>query len=48
MPHVTEPEDADLRQPLFIRADWWAALVAALVSGVVYFYTAQPNVGLLD
>ena len=48
MAQVTEPEDADLRQPLFIRADWWAALVAALVSGVVYFYTAQPNVGLLD
>jgi len=48
MAQVTEPEDADLRQPLFIRVDWWAALVATLVSGVVYFYTAQPNVGLLD
>ena len=48
MAQVTEPEDADLRQPLFIRADWWAALAATLVSGVVYFYTAQPNVGLLD
>lgn len=36
------------RTPVFIRADWWAALIATLVSGAVYFYTAQPNVGLLD
>ena len=48
MAQVTESPDTERRQPLFIRADWWAALTAALVSGVVYFYTAQPNVGLLD
>ena len=39
---------ADVDGPLYIRADWLAAAVAALVSGAVYFYTAQPNVGLLD
>lgn len=47
MAQVTD-SDADLRQPLFGRADWRAAAAAALVSGAVYFYTAQPNVGLLD
>ncbi len=47
MARVTDSE-ADLRHPLLIRADWRAALVAAVVSGAVYFYTAQPNVGLLD
>jgi tetratricopeptide (TPR) repeat protein len=34
--------------PLYIRIDWIAAAVAALISGAVYFYTAMPNVGLLD
>ena len=33
---------------MFTRTDWRAALAATLVSGVVYFFTAQPNVGLLD
>ena len=33
---------------MFLRSDWWAAGAATLVSGVVYFFTAQPNVGLLD
>ena len=33
---------------LFVRADWLTALAATLVSGAVYFFTAQPNVGLLD
>ena len=47
MAHVTDSEE-DLRQPLFIRADWLAALVTVVVSGAVYVYTAQPNVGLLD
>ena len=41
-------EAAEERTPVFVRADWWAALVTALISGAVYFYTAQPNVGLLD
>jgi len=41
-------EAAEESTPIFIRPDWWAALAAALVSGAVYFYTAQPNVGLLD
>jgi Tfp pilus assembly protein PilF len=36
------------RDPLFVRADWIVALVATLISGAVYVYTAQPNVGLLD
>jgi tetratricopeptide (TPR) repeat protein len=48
MAQVTDSDEADLRQPLFMRPDWWAALVATLISGAVYFYTAQPNVGLLD
>ncbi|MBU3665213.1 MAG: DUF2723 domain-containing protein [Chthoniobacterales bacterium] len=48
MARTNEPEDADLRENLFQRIDWWTALSATLVSGAVYFYTAQPNVGLLD
>lgn len=34
--------------PIFLRADWLVALITTVVSGAVYFYTAQPNVGLLD
>ena len=41
-------EAAEESTPIFLRADWWIALVATLISGAVYFYTAQPNVGLLD
>ena len=41
-------EAAEERTPIFVRADWWVALAATLISGAVYFYTAQPNVGLLD
>ena len=48
MPQTAQPSDAQDRQPIFLKSDWWAALVAALISGAVYFYTAQPNVGLLD
>lgn len=48
MPKAADPDDADLRQPLFTRPDWLVASVATLISGAVYFYTAQPNVGLLD
>ncbi|MBE2179896.1 MAG: DUF2723 domain-containing protein [Chthoniobacterales bacterium] len=33
---------------MFLRADWLVAVAATLISGAVYFYTAQPNVGLLD
>lgn len=33
---------------IWTRADGMAGLVAALVSGVVYFWTAAPNVTLLD
>ncbi len=33
---------------MFLRADWLVALATTLISGAVYFYTAQPNVGLLD
>ncbi len=36
------------REPVFVRADWLAALTGLLVSGAVYFYTAAPNVTLLD
>ena len=32
----------------FGRADWIAAGLAGALSQAVYFYTAQPNVGLLD
>ena len=45
---AAQSAEADDRQPIFLRADWWVALAATLVSGAVYFYTAQPNVGLLD
>jgi len=48
MPQTPQPSVAEDRQPLFLKTDWWAALIAALISGAVYFYTAQPNVGLLD
>jgi len=41
-------EAAEESTPIFLRADWWVALAATLASGAVYFYTAQPNVGLLD
>ncbi len=34
--------------PLFSRADKLVALATTLISGAVYFYTAMPNVGLLD
>jgi cytochrome c-type biogenesis protein CcmH/NrfG len=47
MARKTEPEP-EHREPIFVKADWRASLVAALISGGVYFYTAQPNVGLLD
>ena len=36
------------REPLYSRADKLVAAAAAAVSGAVYFYTAMPNVGLLD
>lgn len=42
---TTHPPD---HAPIFTRADWRAAVLTTLVSGAVYFYTAQPNVGLLD
>lgn len=40
--------DAPPSTPVFLRADWLVALVTTVISGAVYFYTAQPNVGLLD
>ena len=48
MARTHQPEDADLQKPIFQRPDWWTALVTTLISGAVYFYTAMPNVGLLD
>lgn len=39
---------ADLPEPIYVRADWILAGLSFLVSGAVYFYTAMPNVGLLD
>ena len=36
------------RDVLFSRADKLVAAATTVVSGAVYFYTAQPNVGLLD
>jgi tetratricopeptide (TPR) repeat protein len=45
---VEQAAQAADRGPMFTRTDWRAALAATLVSGVVYFFTAQPNVGLLD
>lgn len=48
MSKSTESPERNELQPIFTKSDWGAALVATLVSGAVYFYTAQPNVGLLD
>jgi tetratricopeptide (TPR) repeat protein len=33
---------------IWTRADWMVGVVAAFVAGVVYFWTAAPNVTLLD
>lgn len=44
----TSPDSLSDKSPLFLRADWIVAAVTAVISGAVYFYTAQPNVGLLD
>ncbi len=33
---------------IYSRADKLTAAVTTVVAGAVYFYTAQPNVGLLD
>ncbi len=41
-------ENISNREVIYSPGDKWAAVIAAFVSGVVYFYTAQPNVGLLD
>ena len=43
-----EPDPGTGSSSLFARPDWVAAGVTALISGAVYFYTAMPNVGLLD
>ena len=48
MSQVIEDSSRGLSSPLFIKADWLVALFATFISGVVYFYTAMPNVGLLD
>ncbi len=42
------PTQAPGKSPIYIRADWLAALVTTVISGAVFFYTAMPNVGLLD
>lgn len=44
----TSPDSPGGSSPIFLRVDWIVAALTALVSGAVYFYTAQPNVGLLD
>ncbi|MGA1123489.1 MAG: protein O-mannosyl-transferase family [Chthoniobacterales bacterium] len=46
-PQIDAPAGA-AGERLFQRPDWISALVVTLVSGAVYFYTAMPNVGLLD
>jgi len=43
-----ESAAADLPAPIYVRADWILAGITFLISGAVYFYTAMPNVGLLD
>ncbi|MFM8231440.1 MAG: protein O-mannosyl-transferase family, partial [Chthoniobacterales bacterium] len=43
-----EPDPGTGSSPLFARPDWVSAAVTAVISGAVYFYTAMPNVGLLD
>jgi tetratricopeptide (TPR) repeat protein len=48
MSQVNKESSQGQPSPLFIKADWLVALVTTLISGAVYFYTSQPNVGLLD
>ena len=41
----------DVKKPWiwpFERPDWLAALAAWLIAQIGYFWSAQPNVGLLD
>ena len=48
MPQPLDESSQQDNRPIFLRTDWWAALATTLISGAVYVYTAQPNVGLLD
>lgn len=48
MSDKTKWRDESAGAPIYNKVDWWVAIVTALISGAVYFYTAQPNVGLLD
>ena len=47
-PAKKESDKGTQSSPILTRPDWASAVVTALISGAVYFYTAMPNVGLLD
>jgi tetratricopeptide (TPR) repeat protein len=45
---MSEMDEMPRTGRIWARADWIVGLAAALVSGIVYFWTAAPNVTLLD
>ncbi len=48
MDEMDEMDEMSRAERIWTRADWMVGLVAAFVAGVVYFWTAAPNVTLLD
>ena len=45
---MSEMDEIPRAERIWMGADWLVGLVAAFVAGVVYFWTAAPNVTLLD
>jgi hypothetical protein len=45
---MCEMDEMPRAERIWTRADWMVGVVAAFVAGVVYFWTAAPNVTLLD
>ena len=45
---MSEMDEIPRAERIWMGADWLVVLVAAFVAGVVYFWTAAPNVTLLD
>jgi tetratricopeptide (TPR) repeat protein len=45
---MSERDEMPRAERIWMRADWMVGLVAAFVAGAVYFWTAAPNVTLLD
>ena len=45
---MSEMDEMPRAERIWTRADWMVGVVAAFVAGVVCFWTAAPNVTLLD